>query len=402
MRGVTNPVCTRCNQVGLTQSDSLECICPNRCGAILTSIYPHIHFQPDTSKHGLARYQAWLPPSKKKLPPIGSITYKSLALGKYFGLDHLYISFNGYWPEKNAWMESMTFKELEAWAVCATYRPSHGRLSLASAGNAARSFLWVGYQQQIPLDIYIPDYAEKTLLPWFPTPDWIRLYVVPNKSYNEVIHLQKEAIRNSHEKITAIGGYRNTARRDAIGTLFYNACEVIGQTPDHYFQAVGSGAGAIAIREANQRITLDGSFGQKDTCLHLSQSGLCSVMVDAWIQGTRTLVSKKSDTYSQSAKTMLAKVLGNLEPGYGISGGVFDKLKETRGYLYSVDESKAPQWQKFFEEKEGCDIGLPSAIAIDSLNQAVSLGRLGKSDIVLLNISEGGHEKLKGEKKVSS
>jgi len=54
------------------------------------------------------------------------------------------------------------------------------------------------------------------------------------------------------------GGARNIARRDGMGTTVLSAADCIGRIPDVYFQAVGSGTGAIAAHEANERLLEDG------------------------------------------------------------------------------------------------------------------------------------------------
>ncbi len=48
--------------------------------------------------------------------------------------------------------------------------------------------------------------------------------------------------------------------------------ETIGQLPDYYFQAIGSGAGAIAAWEAATRLVEDGRFGCTVPSLMLSQT----------------------------------------------------------------------------------------------------------------------------------
>ena len=43
--------------------------------------------------------------------------------------------------------------------------------------------------------------------------------------------------------------------------IILSAVTTIGRIPDYYFQAVGSGTGAIAAWEANMRLIEDGRFG---------------------------------------------------------------------------------------------------------------------------------------------
>ena len=93
--------------------------------ALLLADYRERAFCPDPSTEGIFRYRNWLP-AARALPDAGtSAIYYSPALNRTAGLTNVWVSFNGYWPERGATLETTTFKELEAWAVLArgdTYR----------------------------------------------------------------------------------------------------------------------------------------------------------------------------------------------------------------------------------------------------------------------------------------
>ena len=60
-------------------------------------------------------------------------------------MDNLYITFSGYWPIIGARMQTCSFKETEAFSVCARL-PKKGDkrvLVVQSAGNTARAFAQV-------------------------------------------------------------------------------------------------------------------------------------------------------------------------------------------------------------------------------------------------------------------
>jgi cysteate synthase len=102
-----------------------------------------------TENPGIFRFADWLPVSRT-LPGKGyPVTYRSESLARKLGLERLYITFSGYWPEKGAAMSTGTFKECEAYAVCARYPQESCRiLVVASAGNTARAFLKVASRKQ--------------------------------------------------------------------------------------------------------------------------------------------------------------------------------------------------------------------------------------------------------------
>ena len=70
-----------------------------------------------------------------------SVTYKSEAFARELGLNDLFISFNGYWPEKNAFLETCSFKELESPpTVQRAVENKVKTLVVSSVGNTARAF----------------------------------------------------------------------------------------------------------------------------------------------------------------------------------------------------------------------------------------------------------------------
>lgn len=63
---------------------------------------------------GIWKYKTWLPCYNTFIYGEGPTTYKSIGLSKYLNLDKLYISFNGFWPEKGANLQTCSFKDLES------------------------------------------------------------------------------------------------------------------------------------------------------------------------------------------------------------------------------------------------------------------------------------------------
>ena len=64
---------------------------------------------------GIWRFSDWLPVNGIIAQADGRpITYKSQGLARELNLENLYISFNGFWPERGAKMPTCSFKDLEA------------------------------------------------------------------------------------------------------------------------------------------------------------------------------------------------------------------------------------------------------------------------------------------------
>lgn len=344
---------------------------------------------------GLYRYADWLPIKKTLQNPTEPITYKSEGLAKRLGLNNLYITFNGWWPERNARMTTCSFKEMEAYSVCARMGEElkDKVLVVASAGNTARAFAKVCSDNGIKLLLCVPQDNIKAL--WFEKPlnDCVKLITTESGSdYFDAINLSNVVCEL--DGYLAEGGAKNIARRDGMSTTMMSATTFIGRTPDFYFQAVGSGTGAIAAWEANLRFIEDGRFGTHKARLMVSQNKPFVPMYDAWKADSRALLPYDADQARKDAAEICAPVLSNRKPPYGLAGGLYDALKDTNGDVFAVSNAEANAAKALFEETEGIDIYHAAAVATASLQQAVNQGVVKANDVVMLNITGGGEKRF--------
>jgi len=317
------------------------------------------------------------------------------------GLKNLFIVFNGFWPEKNAFIDTCSFKELEAYTVCARTPENFSQtLVIPSVGNTAKGFIKACSENDIPAIVVVP----KTILPalWVPysVNPKVKIIAIDGESdYEDAVNVVNKLSRQ--KGFIRIGGTKNIAKRDGLATSLLAAVEMIGEIPNHYFQAVGSGAGGIGAWEMSQRLLEDGSFGDNKLKLHLSQSQVCQLMVDAWHKRQPHLPSVNRDEVKQKkVNHVRAYVLANLKPVYSIKGGVYDAMKDTSGYMYKISDSEAEKCGYLFEKTEGCDVGTAAEVAIASLFQAVECQHVQKDNIIVLNITDGGPKRLKREKNI--
>lgn len=350
---------------------------------------------------GLYRYADWLPIKTLLCHPSEPVTYKSEGLAKRLGLNNLYITFNGWWPERNARMTTCSFKEMEAFSVCARLGDEQKDkvLVVASAGNTARAFAKVCSDNGIKLLLCVPQDNIGAL--WFDKPlnPCVKLITTESGSdYFDAINLSNVVCEL--DGYLAEGGAKNIARRDGMGTTMLSATTFIGRTPDFYFQAVGSGTGAIAAWEANLRFIGDGRFGSHKARLMVSQNKPFVPMYDAWHADSRALLPYDADQARKDAAEICAPVLSNRKPPYGLAGGLFDALKDTRGDILAVSNSEAEAAKALFEETEGIDIYHAAAVATASLQQAVEKGTVKANDVVMLNITGGGEGRFMAEHEV--
>ena len=350
--------------------------------------------------YGLYKFCDWLPVRRMLKGSSAPVTYKSKGLAAHLGLENLWITFNGYNPAIGAAMTTCSFKETEAYSVCARAAEDERRvLVVASAGNTARAFAKVCSDNRIPLLLSVP-YDNIGAL-WFEEeldPCVKLICCERGGDYFDAIHLSNLALKG--EGFYAEGGAKNVARRDGMATTVLSAVTTIGRIPDYYSQAVGSGTGAIAAWEANQRLVEDGRFGSNLMKLMVSQNAPFVPMYDAWRADSRQMLPYEDDKARRDAEIIDAKVLSNRRPPYGIVGGLYDALKATGGDVLVATNAQARRACKLFKETEGIDIYSAAGVATASLVKAVADGRVAKDALVMLNITGGGEARFKEGKEL--
>jgi cysteate synthase len=368
--------------------------------ALIRSVYEQRQLRVLNNDLGLYKYANWLPIHHMLKGSSAPVTYKSKGLAAKLDLKNLFITFSGWWPEKGAFMETCSFKETEAYSVCARMEPDHGKvLVVASAGNTARAFARVCSDNHIPLLLCVPEDNLDSL--WFDEPlnDSVRLVVTRSGSdYFDAIHLSTLACK--HHICIPEGGAKNVARRDGMATTVLSAATFIGKIPDYYFQAVGSGTGAIAAWEANIRLINDGRFGNKKMKLIVSQNFPFTAIYDAWKAGSRDILPMDDVVARKQVEEITAKVLSNRKPPYSLAGGLYDALVDSSGDVMIANNREAYEASGLFESTEGIDIHPAAAVAVASLIKAVKEDRVEKDAIIMLNITGGGEKLFKHEKKL--
>ena len=363
--------------------------------SLIRAKYARRQLEVKPAEYGLYRFCDWMPVRRILKGSSAPVTYKSKGLAAHLGLENLWITFNGYYPAIGATMSTCSFKETEAYSVCGRAAEHEDRvLVVASAGNTARAFAKVCSDNNIKLLLSVP-YDNIGAL-WFehPLDPCVKLIsCAAGGDYFDAIHLSDLALKGPG--FYAEGGAKNIARRDGMATTVLSAVTTIGRIPDYYFQAVGSGTGAIAAWEAAMRLEADGRFGPNRMKLMVSQNAPFVPMYDAWRADSRHMLPYDDHRARRDAGIIDAKVLSNRRPPYGLAGGLYDALKESGGDFFVSTNAALRRAAKLFEQTEGIDIHHAAAVAVDSLIQAVKQGKVGREDVVMLNVTGGGERRYK-------
>jgi cysteate synthase len=382
----------RCVGGGEVIEDISRLSCPHGHDSLLRTEYcsRKLHIAP---QKGMYRYIAWLPVTVPLLPSGGPVTFACDELSRELGLSRLSISFSGYFPERGGNLSTGSFKELEASPTMQRLQELGGMIPvIASAGNTGRAFAELSARCKRPVVIVIPEKAVPRLWTTQPAQD-IFLVAVKGDYLDAIVASNALA---AVPGCVPEGGAKNVARRDGMGTVMLDAAVHDGRIPDHYFQAVGSGTGAIAAWEAAMRLIRDGSYGNCLPRLHLAQNEPFTPMVSAWAAHRREIIPAEDmpDAVESIGKVM-SDVLTNRSPPYGIRGGLYDALEATGGNMYGIPNAAGANAEKLIRETVGIDPDPAAAIATAALVQAVEKDIIGAGDHILLNLTGGGYERIR-------
>ena len=381
-----------CRKCGKELADTYCAFCEHCANSLLITSYRD-KYRDDCGK-GIWKFN-WLPVHTPAFEQPGTVVYRSRWLARHLGTENLYIAFNGYWPEREAFLETCTFKEFEA-AIVLQNAIENGvdGLVVASAGNTARAFAHLSVVAGFPVIIVVPRMCLMEM--WYlESSSMVPTLAVGDGDYSDSIDVARRIAQISGFPFE--GGVKNVAKRDGLGATILEAVSVMGRLPDHYFQAVGSGTGGIGVWEMSERFLRDGRFGTALPQLHLAQNLPFAPMVKAWDKGSRQLFEE--DLRPELIGQISTRVLSTRYPAYTVQGGVFDAMTATDGNMYGVTNREVFESMELFSNLEGVDIVPAAGVAVGALKQALEKGTVRKDDSILLNITGGGEVMLGREKK---
>ncbi len=381
-----------CRKCGKELAGTYCAFCEHCANSLLITRYRDT-FRDDCGK-GIWKFN-WLPVHTPAFEQSGTSVYRSQWLARHLDMENLYIGFNGYWPERGAFLEACTFKEFEA-AIVLQNAIENGvnGLVVASAGNTARAFAHLSTVSGFPVIIVVPRMCLMEM--WYlESSSMVPTLAVGDGDYSDSIDVARRIAVISGFPFE--GGVKNIAKRDGLGSTILEAVSVMGRLPDHYVQAVGSGTGGIGVWEMSERFLCDGRFGSVLPRLHLAQNLPFAPMVKAWEKKSRELFEE--DLRPELIGQISTRVLSTRYPAYTVQGGVFDAMQATQGSMYGVTNREVFESMELFSNLEGVDIVPAAGVAVGALKQAVDKKTIGRDDSVLLNITGGGEVMLGREKK---
>lgn len=384
-------VCSACGRS--SEDDGVILSCRQACRpALLRTVYVDRELAFCSDSDGLFRYRHWLPIGRTYPGAGKTVVFRSEQLSRFLGLADLWVAFSGYWPERGAALETGTFKELEAYTVLGRLPDMAPTLVLASAGNTAAAFAQVFSSHHVPCLIIVPEAGLRRIQLRRPLGPCVQLVALERADYSDAIACADAVARLPGT--VAEGGIRNVGRRDGLATVMYSAVEAMGRLPDYYFQAVGSGTGAIAVHEAALRLGANTASVEGLPRLMLCQNAPFAPIYRAWRSGRRVLVGAGKNDDRSAIREVHADELTNRWPPYEVRGGVYEVLTESRGDVLVADNASVHSAAQLFHDLELIDIEPAAAVALACLREAAQGGRIPSRAVVLLNITGGGRGRL--------
>ena len=372
---------------------------PNDPQAFIKSKYYKALEIKDRFNNGIMAF-SWLPKNYEFPCKSYPITYKSKALSKYLHLPNLYITYSGYNPSLSAYNTTGTFKEFEAIGVFARQGYKTDKtLLLASAGNTARAFCEIGTKCEANILVVIPHSQLDKL--WTTAPKHSNIKVITvNGNYNDAIRIVQRIA--TFDNFIAEGGARNIGRRDALACAFLSAVCFMKKIPEHYFQAIGSGSGAIGSWEASLRLLELGieflelspstSTDSGLPKMHLCQNSPFTPIVKNWNAKSRKFIPFTEQQERQYLQEIYAPVLANNAPPYEVEGGLYDTLHSCEGRMYACSNTEGKSAGALFQELEGFSLCPSSEIALAGLIKAQQSHCIKEDDYIMLNLTGGTTE----------
>lgn len=391
------PYSLRCVRCGWQTSDRSYILhCPD-CGreAFLRTQFHDVGVDCGGDEADFYSFRSWLsfdPLSVGRELRIGCV--RAGNLGSELGLTNLWLLLSCYCPQYGADLPTGTFKGLEALGVFSrVFAETDKTLIISSAGNAGVAFLEIGASLGKPAVVVVPEVSARYMMVSSePSGDAPLLICLRDAYYPDAIKFVDSVIDRFSDRMVREGGAFNVARRDAMAIPVHRAIRAIGRIPDHYFQAVGSGTGAIAAMEAVSRL-VDGKVCPPGRMrLHLVQNDPFTPMVDAFKSGEREVAPMGDAEIHDRLSRTHASMLSNASPPYGLAGGVHDCLVESGGQMYAVGNDAAVEAGELVRHHFSFVPCPEACVAMAGLIQARSSGAIGRDDVVLLHVTGGGWE----------
>ena len=321
------------------------------------------------------RYQDLLPVDAKDAVDINAgftPLIKSKNLGKFLGLDNLYIKNDSVNP-------SFSFKDRVV-SVAATKALEFGfdTLACASTGNLACAVAAHAARAGMRAVVFIPADLEYGKV--IGAAIYAPIMVAVKGTYDEVNRLCSEVADNYPWAFVNIN--MRPYYSEGSKTLAYEVAEQLGwRLPHHAVVPSASGSLYTKIWKGfNELVSLGVVDGPVNTRMHLTQAAGCSPIAEAFKSEDDVVRPVKPNTVAKSL------AIGN--PADGIYS--LRTLRKSGGTAYAVAEEEVAEGMKLLAETEGIFTETAGGVVVSSLKHLAKNGTIKRDELTVAYITGNG------------
>ncbi|TDV49785.1 threonine synthase [Actinophytocola oryzae] len=180
------------------------------------------------------------------------------------------------------------------------------------------------------------------------------------------------------------GGFFNWARREGLKLTYleaYDEMAAAGVAPDVVVQAISSGMGMMAARKGTDEYLRTGRLAREPRFLMVQQD-TCAPMARAWREGRTELTD--DDVVTAPDGLGRAILLGDGRATYPYMHRI---AADSGGAIVEVSQDDLRTARARLLELEGLDVCHSSAATVASLRNEAMAGRIGRHEVVLVNLT---------------
>lgn len=295
------------------------------------------------------------------------------ALGAHLGLDRLYLKLEadnptGTTKDRMAAVVLSLFHELGLWEFATS---STGNSSNAIARGTAEhpyfhTHLFLG-----------EDFGTRFRY----NHSGVEVHVLEGQNFTDAFNYAKQYAKD--HGLPFEGGFFNPARREGLKMAYFEAVEQIPHTIDWYVQAASSAMGIYGTAKGADELVALGRIPRPPRMVAVQQES-CPPMARAFNEGSPEILPR----HIVPDPNGIAKAILRGNPT-GCYPYVYEMLTRTDGAAVIVTEDDIREARALLVEHEGLDCCFNSATTIAAARQMAADGRMGRGDVVLLNLTGG-------------
>jgi threonine synthase len=343
----------RCIACGAQPASAFATSC-SQCGGLVDAFYPLDRAKLGTSDNPYLRYLDLLPVRDPGLLPEAGMTrtIHARALGKRFGLRHLYLK------DETANPTGTTKDRMAAVALPFLYEAGVRHFCASSTGNSSTAYAQaIGRIADMRMELFTAeDFHDRV---HYRPSSQLRHHVLRGASFVEAA--DQSAVHAREHGLVAEGGFFNPGRREGRKVAWLEAIEQVPGPIEWYVQASSSAMGVYGVYKGAKEAAALG-WSERAPRLLCAQQMSCRPMVHAWEEDAESI--RPHHIVARPSGIAEAILRGNPTKAYPHIRRI---VLESGGTMLAVDEQEIRAAQALVLEDEGVSICPAAGTAVAAL-----------------------------------